>query len=128
IVIPQELTSSGRAKNLKMVAIKPKLNFTPEQSLVAVLETKISALTDAYPQNFVQSVLIDLPASSLLIRVTDDWYDLDESARNNLGNEILERSRAFRFQTLELRDNSGTLVARNPIIGDNIIVLPDTRK
>ena len=127
-VIPEELTSPGRPKNLKMVAIKPKLNFTPEQNLVAVLENKVSELIETYPQEFVREVRVDLPASSLLVRVTDSWYDLEELDRDSLGNEILERARAFNFQKLELKDNLGNLVARNPIIGDNIIILQNSRE
>ena len=126
-VIPEELTS-GRIQNLKMVTIKPKLNFTPEQSLVAALGTKVSELVETYPQEFIQKVQVDLPASKLLVQVTDDWYSLDEPGQNSLGNEILERSRAFRFQKLELKDNLGTLVARNPIIGENIIILQNSRE
>ena len=126
-VIPEELTAPGRAKNLKMVAIKPQLNFTPEQNLVAVLNNKVSELIDSYPQDLVQTVSVDLPASSLLVKVTDNWYDLDAAERDSLGNEILARARAFQFQNLELRDDSGTLVARNPIIGENIIILPNEK-
>ena len=121
-VIPEELTSPERPKKLKMVAVKPKLNFTPEQNLVAVLETKISELVETYPQEFIEEVRVDLPANSLVVRVTDNWYDLDESDRNSLGNDILNRARAFSFQKLELEDKMGALVARNPIIGDNIIL------
>lgn len=127
-VIPEELTSPGRPKNLKMVAIKPKLNFTPEQNLVAALETKVSELVETYPQEYVREVRADLPASSLLVRVTDDWYGLDLEEKDNLGNEILERARDFRFQNLELRDDAGTLVARSPIVGENIIILPNNRE
>ena len=124
-VIPEVLTSTERPKKLKMVAIKPKLNFTPEQNLVAVLDTKVSELVGTYSQKLIREVLVDLPDSSLFVTVADDWYDLDRSQKDSLGNEILERARAFSFQKLELRDSSGTSVARNPIVGENIIILPN---
>jgi len=127
-VIPEELSAPSRPKNLKMVAIKPKLNFTPEQNLVATLETRVSELIETYPQELIQSVSVDLPASNLLVKVADDWYELGESAQNDLGNEILERARTFSFQNLELRDDIGTLVARNPIVGKNIIILQNSRQ
>ena len=127
-LIPEELTSPGRAKKLKMVKIEPKLNFTPEQNLVAALETKVSELISTYDREFVREVKIDLATSSLLVQLTDDWYNLDESEQNSLGNEILERSRAFSFQKLELKDNLGTSVARSPIVGENIIILQNSRE
>ena len=127
-VIPDELAAPDRPKKLKMKAIKPKLSFTPEQNLVATLDNKISELIATYSQEFVEEVRVNLPASSLLVRVADDWYDLDESERNSLGNKILERARTFSFDRLELQDRQGTLVARNPIIGNNIILLQDSRR
>ena len=120
-VIPSELASPSKPEDLKMVAIEPELNFTPEQNLVATLETKISELTQVQESEFIQNIQIN-PDRSLLVRVTDDWYELDEAEQNDLGNEILQRSRRFSFERLELKDDRDTLVARSPIIGEKIIL------
>ncbi|MEL6582122.1 MAG: hypothetical protein AAFQ14_20435 [Cyanobacteria bacterium J06621_12] len=122
-IIPEELTSPGKAKNLKMVAIKPELNFSPEQNLLAALNTRLSELAQAYPDETVTEVRPNLATNSLLVEVTDSWYSLDESEQNSLGQEILQRSRTFGFEKLELKDHADTLVARNPVVGDRIIVL-----
>ncbi|MGL5831764.1 MAG: hypothetical protein ACRC1Z_00835 [Waterburya sp.] len=127
-VIPPELTSPGKPKNLKMVTIKPELNFTPEQNLIAALTTKLGQLTQDYPSEFIQDVQVNLPDNSLIIRVTDGWYELEASRQNSLGNEILQRARAFSFDKLELQDKMGTLIARNPIIGGNIIMLQNKKQ
>ena len=127
-IIPPELISPGRPKNLKMVTIKPELDFSPEQNLVAALETKLKELVQAYPSEVIQNIQISLTESSLLVQVTDGWYELEPERQNSLGNDILERSRAFGFDKLELKDNSGILVARNPIIGEKVIILQDTKK
>jgi len=123
ITIPPELTAPGKSKNLKMVTIKPELNFTPEQNLIAALTTKLGELTQDYPSEFIQDIQVNLPDSSLIIQVTDGWYELEESRQNILGNEILQRSRALSFDKLELKDKLGTLIARNPIIGENLIMI-----
>jgi chemotaxis protein histidine kinase CheA len=123
ITIPPELIAPGKSKNLKMVTIKPELNFTPEQNLIAVLTTKLGELAQDYPSEFIQDVQVNLPDSSLIIQVTDGWYELEESRQNILGNEILQRSRALSFDKLELKDKLGTLIARNPIIGENLIMI-----
>jgi hypothetical protein len=122
-IIPPELTSPGKPKNLKMVTIKPELNFTPEQNFIAALETKLGELAQDDPSEFIKNIQVNLPESSLLVEVTDNWYELDELRQNSLGNEILQRSRGLSFKKLELKDRLGTLIARNPIIGDNIIIL-----
>lgn len=126
-IIPPELTSPGKPKNLKMVTIKPELLFTPEQNFIAALETKLGELVQDYPRELIQ-IQVNFPDNSLLVEVTDNWYELDELRQNSLGNEILQRSRALSFNKLELKDKLGTLIARNPIIGDNIIILQSKKQ
>ena len=120
-IIPTELTSPSKPKNLKMVAVKPELNFTPEQNLLAALENRVAALTQVEESEFVRDVRVNRDRS-LLVRVTDDWYELDEASQNDLGDRILQRSRRFSFDKLELKDKDDVLVARSPIIGNNIIL------
>ena len=123
IPIPQDLIAPGKAKNLKLVAIEPELIFTPEQNFVAVLQTKIANLTDDYPTDFVDLIKVNLPKNTILVEVNDDWYELDESSQNQIGNSVLERIRQLKFNKLKFQDSTGKLVARNPVIGDNIIIL-----
>ena len=124
--IPPDLESPGREKNLKLVAIEPNLDFTPEQSLVAALGSKIAALTQKYPSELFDLVEVNLPQNSLTVNVTDDWYELDPARQAKLANEVLERSRRLSFAKLKLQDHRGTLVARNPVIGDRIIIVQDS--
>ncbi|MGL6344104.1 MAG: hypothetical protein ACRC80_33780 [Waterburya sp.] len=123
IPIPPDLTSPGRAKNLKIVTIEPELTFTPEQTLVAALQGKIADLINKDEADIVNFIKVDLPTSSLVVEMKDNWYELNESRQNKLANEILQRSRKLNFSKLELKDSQGTLVARNPVIGEQIIIL-----
>jgi hypothetical protein len=127
ILVPPELESPGRSKNLKMVTIEPELNFTPEQTLIASLGPKVANLTKNYPTDLIESIQVDLPQNSLLVKVTDDWYQMSESSQKKLADEMLKRSREFDFLKLELKDSLGTLVARNPVIGDRIIILQNSK-
>ena len=128
ILIPANLESPGRAKNLKISPIEPELDFTPEQTLIAGIKTKITKLTQEYPTELIESAKVDLPQNSLLVNMTDDWYQLSESRQNKLANEMLKRSRQFNFDKLEIKDPEGTLIARNPVIGDQIIILQNSKE
>ena len=127
-VIPENLESPGKAKDFKVVAIEPKLNFTPEQNLIAALETKIENLTEKYPSELIELVEIDVPKSSLTVNISDNWYELDESRQTKLADEMLKQSRQLDFTKLKLQDRTGTLVARNPVIGDRIIILQNSKE
>jgi hypothetical protein len=123
ISIPPDLSSPGRAKNLKIVTIEPELTFTPEQTLVAALQGKIADLINKDEADIVNFIKVDLPTSSLVVEIKDNWYSLNESRQNKFANEILQRSRKLNFSKLELKDSQGTLVARNPVVGEQIIIL-----
>ncbi|MDJ0568753.1 MAG: hypothetical protein QNJ53_06865 [Pleurocapsa sp. MO_192.B19] len=123
ISIPEDLAYPGKVKNLKVATIEPELSFTPEQTLIAALQTKVLELIKDSPTDLVDFIKVDLAKSSLLVKVKDNWYELNESRQNKLANDILERSRQLNFSKLELQDSQGTLVARNPVIGDQIIIL-----
>ena len=125
-VIPQELESPGKAENLKIATVKPDLVFTPEQTLVAALPNRISQAIKDYT-DLVEAIEVNLPQSRLSVKITDDWYSLDEARQDKLAGKMLERSRQLDFNKLELKDSTGTLVARSPVIGDRIIILESTR-
>ena len=125
--IPLDLTSPGKAKNLKIATIEPELTFTPEQSLIAVLQSKLAEITDNYDPDLFNNIQVDLPGKRLLIEVTDNWYELNEVSQDKLANEILKRTRRLNFDQLKLQDPTGTLVARNPVVGDRIIILQSSK-
>ena len=127
-VIPENLESPGKAKNLKVVAIEPELNFTPEQNLVAALKTKIENLTKKYPSELIDLVEVDVPQNSLTVSMSDNWYELDEARQTKLAGEMLKQSRQLDFAKLKLQDSKGALVARNPVIGDRIIILQNSKE
>ncbi|BAZ43289.1 hypothetical protein NIES4102_02890 [Chondrocystis sp. NIES-4102] len=127
IAIPPDLKSPGRAKNLKIVTIEPELTFTPEQTLVASLQGKIAELISNDEANIVNFIKVDFPNNSLIVSVTDNWYELNQSRQNKFANEILQRSRKLNFSKLEVQDDQGSLVARNPVIGDQIIIVQSNK-
>ncbi|MGB5637379.1 MAG: hypothetical protein WBM86_31980, partial [Waterburya sp.] len=106
----------------------PELDFTPEQTLIVAIKTKIIKLTQDYPTELIESAKVDLSQNSLLINLTDEWYQLSESRQNKMANEMLKRSRQLSFNKLELKDYAGTLIARNPVIGEQIIILENHKE
>lgn len=127
-LIPQDLTSPGKSQNLNIETIKPELTFTPEQTLIAALQSKIANLSEDYGADLIDSIKVNLLEGSLQVEVSDRWYELNGSNQNKTANEILQRSRKFKFKKLELQDSRGTMVARNPVVGDQIIILQSAKK
>jgi len=127
IDIPRDLSSPGRAKNLKIETIEPELTFTPEQTLIAALQTKLAEIADDYDSSLFNNIQVDSAENRLVVEITSDWYELNESRQNKLANEILKRSRQLDFGKLQIQDNAEKVVARNPVVGDRAIIIQNTK-
>jgi hypothetical protein len=107
------------------VAIEPPPTpeLTPEQSLIAAIQQQVADLTERYGKGLIQSVDANFLSSRLIVKLSDGWYSLKESQQNKLADEILRRSRDLDFSKLEIIDLNGTLLARNPVVGSNMVIL-----
>ncbi|BAU65598.1 hypothetical protein STA3757_29870 [Stanieria sp. NIES-3757] len=107
--------------------IQPKpLPLTPEQNLVAAISTKLSDISNQYFDDLVLSVEANFLQSNLLVKVSDHWYNLNQSEQDKFANEILQKSQQLDFKKLAIQDTSGKLIARTPVVGKQIIILQRT--
>ena len=127
IEIPSELVSPEEPKTIKLELVEPEIILTPEQSLIAAIQTRVTEITENYAEDLVISVQADFINSSLLVKVNDLWYELNETRQNKIANEILRRARKLDFQKLEIKDTQGILVARSPVVGTQAIILQKTQ-
>ncbi|MBZ8182059.1 hypothetical protein [Oscillatoria salina] len=119
---PVELEAPGEPESVETLP-PPEPIFTPEQSLIAAIQQRVATLTEEYANGLIQSIQADFPNSRLLVRVTDDWYGLDTQGQEKLANEMLARSQKLDFRKLYITDSQGEIVARNAVIGDNMLIL-----
>ncbi|MBD2346904.1 hypothetical protein [Anabaena subtropica] len=109
----------------------PTLQLTPEQSLIAAIENQLGEISDRIlptvgdriASGIIQSIQANFRTSSLTVKINDDWYTLQETQQDKLATEILQRSQELDFFHLEIIDSQDKLIARNPIIGSEIIIL-----
>jgi hypothetical protein len=53
----------------------------------------------------------------------ETWFGLNALAQNQVAQTLLEQSKALKFDTFELRDDAGDLIARSPAVGSKVIIL-----
>jgi hypothetical protein len=111
------------APSPKPAVSPPVVKLTPEQALIADVQSQVSGIADRYGKGLSQSVQPNFVGSRLRLRLADDWYDLKPSQQDALAQEVLQRSRALDFSQLEILDQQQHLLARNPVIGDQVIIL-----
>ncbi|MDJ0661099.1 MAG: hypothetical protein QNJ42_16660 [Crocosphaera sp.] len=99
----------------------PKL--TPEQTLIAAIQQEVTELTHQYPDDLIGRIEANFLGSRLLVTLGNKWYNLSREEQDKLANTILERSRNLDFRKLEMLDAQGNLIARSPVVGNEIIIL-----
>lgn len=113
--------------------------LTPEQTLIAAIEKQLGEISDDLgfagsdrlqrtgdrniASGLIKSIQANFRTSSLTVKINDDWYTLKESQQNNLALEIRKRSQELDFFHLEMIDSQDRLIARNPVVGNEMIIL-----
>ncbi len=100
---------------------QPKL--TPEQSLIAAIQKEVTELTNQYSEGLIGKIEANFLRSRLIVTIGEQWYSLSNQEQDNLATNILERARSLDFRKLELVDTTGELIARSPVVGNDVIIL-----
>ncbi|WP_439638019.1 hypothetical protein [Spirulina sp.] len=101
----------------------PPLRLTPEQRLIAAIQDQVAEITNQYAEGLIRSIQADFLGSRLVVTVGEAWYGLEARRQDQVANEVLVRSRRLDFSQVELRDENGDQVARNPIVGSEMVIL-----
>lgn len=100
----------------------PTIQLTPEQTLIAAIENQVAGISDRFASGLIKSIQANFRTSNLTIKISDDWYTLKESEQKKLASEVLQRSQELDFTHLEILDSQERLIARNPVVGNEMII------
>jgi len=109
--------------------LEPSLveELEPEQTRIAEIQAQVSRISRAYATGLIQSVEVNLPENSLIVNIGENWYGLVKTQQDVVAQELYERAKELEFGTLKLRDPEGMVVARNPVVGPEAVVLKRSR-
>ncbi|NEQ29180.1 MAG: hypothetical protein F6K28_61660 [Microcoleus sp. SIO2G3] len=100
----------------------PTLLLTPEQTLIASIENQVAQISDRFASGLIQSIQANFRSSSLAVTISDGWYDIKQEQQDQLLAQMLQRSKEMDFSHLDILDSQGRLVARNPVVGTEMII------
>lgn len=100
----------------------PTLVLTPEQTLIASIENQVAQISDRFASGLIQSIQANFRSSSLIIKISNNWYNIEQSQQDKLLAQMLQRSKELDFSHLEITDSQDRLVARNPVVGTEMII------
>ena len=130
ITTPPELTAPAEPQPIEITpppepvpTQPPTLELTPEQNLIASIENQVAEISNSYADGLIQSIQANFQGSRLIIKIAQDWYNLKESQQDKLATQMLEKARELDFSQVEITDSEGTLVARSPVVGTDMVIL-----
>ncbi|MHC5675265.1 hypothetical protein [Nostoc sp.] len=100
----------------------PTRELTPEQALIAAIENQVVEISDRIASGLIKSTQANFRTSNLTVKISDAWYTLKESQQDKLAAKILQRSQELDFTHLEIIDSQNRLIARNPVVGNEIVI------
>jgi hypothetical protein len=122
VKIPLELLAPEEP-SLVEITLPPESKLTPEQTLIASIKNQVAEITKKYADGLILAIKANFNSSYLTVTVDDSWYEINENEQNKLAQEILEKAQILDFYKLTIIDIKGNLVARNPVAGNEMIIV-----
>ncbi|MCC3408728.1 MAG: hypothetical protein JGK17_24765 [Microcoleus sp. PH2017_10_PVI_O_A] len=97
--------------------------LTPEQSLIAAIQTQVADITNRLGGGLVKSVDADFSIGLLTVKVAEDWYKLSDVEQNQLASQMWKEANSLDFSKLQIANLEGKLIARSPVVGSEMIIL-----
>ncbi len=107
---------------------KPQIQFTPEQNFITAIQKQVINLTTSYESDLLTIIEADLNHKKLSITVENQWYELDSDRQDQICQEMLKRSRRLAFAKLVIQDSEENILARSPVVGNQMVILQRTNK
>jgi hypothetical protein len=104
----------------------PPVKLTPDQKLLAKLQAVTGvgeASRNGNRPTLLQSVKPNKTQATLQITLKQDWYNLDFAQQDTVAQDLFTQAQKLRFKTLALVNGTGEVVARSPVVGNEMVVL-----
>ncbi|XGB38812.1 MAG: hypothetical protein LVT47_11190 [Cyanobacteria bacterium LVE1205-1] len=93
--------------------------------LLIPLQRRITEATGSlsFGQLLVETIQVNYSQGLLTIVLNEKWYTLSIDQQNQLAQTLLRQSGELSFTNLEIRNQSDQLLARSPVVGNEMIIL-----
>jgi hypothetical protein len=123
-----------KPKPTPVIEPKPKptpiRELTPEESLLVAIEKQFSEISVSVKNTkdknivsqLIKPILANFRTSNLTLKISDVWYSLENSQQDKLAADILQRSQELNFTHLKIVDSQEKIIARSPVVGNEMII------
>lgn len=94
-----------------------------ERDRIVNIQTQLTAGAFDDESGLIESVEADFTHNRLTANLSGAWYGLSAAEQTTLADSLLQRSTQMSFERLEVRSPDGNLLARSPVVGNQIVIL-----
>jgi hypothetical protein len=100
--------------------------ISPERQLATALNTRLAQIASQYPDDLVSNISIDSTGDRLTVKLAPAWLEIDSAQQQQSIAKLWQQARSLQFSKLEISDNEGNLIARSPVVGNEMILVRST--
>lgn len=90
---------------------------------IATIQNQLTQSSIYNASRVIDSVQADFTRDQLTLVCNQDWYRLSEYDQDLLASQLLDQAGKLAFDDVELRATSGQLIARSPVVGNEMVIL-----
>jgi hypothetical protein len=117
----------GRSETIATADSSSVEIINPEASRRLKLRQNLDLIANALVDQAIVSIRPNDRSQSLTITLSDAWYRSPEDLQTKLTNSLLVIAQGQGFSRLQLEDTEGTIVARNAVVGEGMLVVQRSR-
>ena len=123
---PVAQPAAVKAPAIKPLAPTPEI-LSPDAQKRAKLRQDLDVIAGSLIDNAIVGIRPQFDSHFLAITLNDRWYATPESTQDNLANSLLVIAQVKGFTQIQLEGADGAVLARNPVVGDGMIILQRSR-
>ena len=101
--------------------------LSPDAQKRAKLRQDLDVIAGSLIDNAIVGIRPQFDSHFLAITLDNQWYATAESTQDKLANSLLVIAQVKGFTQIQLEGSDGAVLARNPVVGDGMIILQRSR-
>ena len=99
------------------------INYEVKEKLPESIANQFLQIANDYAENLIYLIIPYYKSNSMTIVVNNNWQEIESKKQEELSAKMLKKAKSIDFYRFQIKDRKGKLLARNPAIGDQIILL-----
>jgi hypothetical protein len=99
------------------------VEYEVKEELPASIANKFFQIANDYGEDLIYLIIPNYNNNSMTIVINQNWQEIDKQKQEELSDKLFKKSQSIDFYRFQIKDRQGNLLARNPAIGDRIILI-----